>query len=138
MAKVGILGRRTGADQLTSVDFDPYFNTAQSHPKNTFRKVYTVPADVKMSAVDIDVFMEEDNTNNFCAIDISAPYTTAPQLPGVLVIRARSISVTDGVTVDQHQAVSHTRKCLILGPGDSIFFRGPTDSNCVVTGIEHI
>lgn len=128
MAKIGILGQRRGEDGIKTTDYNPPGNNLGD--AGVFKMVYKVPTDVKMAVVDVDFYIFNDHAY----VDISPAYTNTPVFTCVLAARVNyNASDISPVTLRAFQ-----RKCLVLGPGDTVFFKGPTDSNCVVTGIEHV
>lgn len=126
MAKVGILGQRRGEDGIKTTDYRPSSAAEQQY---VFKVVYKVPTDVKMAVVDVDLYTFNDDAY----VDISPAYTNTPVITCVLAARVNRSASEPSMTLYAFQ-----RKCLVLGPGDTVFFKGPTDSNCVVTGIEHV
>lgn len=136
MAKVGILGQRHGADGIKATDYrSPRAQSPDEH--HVFKVVYKVPTDVKMAVVDVDIFLQVSGLGFYAAVDIAPAYTAEPVCTGVLVVDTRVTSETQG-NITEYTLNTFQRKCLVLGPGDTVFFRGPKDSNCVVTGIEHV
>lgn len=135
MAKVGILGQRHGDDGVKATDYTS--PQAQLGEQNVFKVVYKVPADVKMAVVDVDIFLQTTGQDRYAAVDITPAYTERPVCTGVLVVDTRRNADTIA-NAAEYTLNTFQRKCLVLGPGDTVFFRGPTDSNCVVTGIEHV
>lgn len=135
MAKVGILGQRFGGDGVKATDYTS--PEAQLGEHNVFKVVYKVPTDVKMAVVDVDIYLQTSGQARFAAVDITPAYTASPACTGVLVVDTRIDSLTTA-NATEYTLNTFQRKCLVLGPGDTVFFRGPTDSNCVVTGIEHV
>ena len=136
MAKVGILGQRFGGDGVKATDYTS--PEAQLGEHNVFKVVYKVPSDVKMAVVDVDLFIQAQIGSGYAAVDVSPTYTTTPICTGVLVVDARLNNGATVNTIEEYTLNTFQRKCLVLGPGDTVFFRGPADSNCVVTGIEHV
>lgn len=136
MAKVGILGQRHGNDGIKATDYTSPQSALGEH--NVFKVVYKVPTDVKMAVVDVDLFIQTTDASGYAAVDISPTYTQIPTCSGVLVVGARLSNSGSVTSVEECTLNTFQRKCLVLGPGDTVFFRGPTDSNCVVTGIEHV
>lgn len=136
MAKVGILGQRHGADGIKATDYtSPHAQS--SGEQHVFKVVYKVPADVKMAVVDVDIFLQTTGDGLYAAVDITPAYTTTPVCTGVLVVDTRVPNLAQR-DIPEYTLNTFQRKCLVLGPGDTVFFRGPADSNCVVTGIEHV
>ena len=126
MAKIGILGSRSANEVMGPNDIVDPKNAGLSY---IFRLVYRVPANVKMAVVDLDGRLGKDVNNAWLAFDIK---TDTSAMNAIILI--------DGPTINTDSTYMNTvysRKCLVLGPGDCVYFRGTGDSSGVVTGIEH-
>lgn len=129
MAKVGILGQRRIQSYNSVCEVNDIDNAGQLVVNPGSKKLYPdkcaflykVPLDVKMAVVDIDFSASGEEV---FIMDGSNFFLRTP-----VVVVPNNFASTGVI-----------RKCLVLGPGQSIYttVRSPNDITCSVTGIEHV